>query len=98
MFNAAYSVGQTTKGNPACTQNSPNRTTRGQLLLHKGEQTRSGQKALDYVRIRHGIGDGSDIGRIKRQQAFMANRIKKMKDDVLTPTSFRPSLMPPPNR
>ncbi|MFF7890063.1 LCP family protein [Streptomyces sp. NPDC007896] len=134
MFNAAYSVGQTTKGNPACTQNtveqltglrvdhtvvvdfkgfarlteavggvtvcvpqdvyqkdlSPNRTTRGQLLFHKGEQTLSGQKALDYVRIRHGIGDGSDIGRIKRQQAFVASLIKKMKGDGLTPTKLLP--------
>ena len=31
----------------------------------------SGPKALDYVRMRHGIGDGSDIGRIQRQQAFI---------------------------
>ncbi|MFE2374436.1 LCP family protein [Streptomyces sp. NPDC059398] len=134
MFNAAYSVGQTAKGNPACTQNTvekltglridhtvvvdfegfskltgvvggvqvclpqniyqrdldPNRTTRGKLLFAKGEQSVSGQKALDYVRIRHGIGDGSDIGRIKRQQAFVSSLIKKVKDDGFTPTKLLP--------
>ncbi|WP_369393814.1 LCP family protein [Streptomyces sp. CG1] len=134
MFNAAYSIGQTTRGNPACTQNtveqltglrvdhtvvvdfkgfarmteavggvpvcvpqdiyqkdlSPGRATRGRLLLHKGEQTLSGKQALDYVRIRHGIGDGSDIGRIKRQQAFVASLIRKVKSVGLTPAGLLP--------
>ncbi|MER7974590.1 LCP family protein [Streptomyces sp. NPDC096080] len=134
MFNAAYSVGQTAKGNPACTQNTveeltglrvdhtvvvdfkgfarltevvggvkvclpqdiyqkdlnPNRSTRGELLFPQGEQSVSGEKALDYVRIRHGIGDGSDIGRIKRQQAFVASLLKKVKSDGLTPTKLLP--------
>lgn len=34
-----------------------------------------GKKALAYVRVRHGIGDGSDIGRTRRQQAFIASMI-----------------------
>ncbi|MEV7438085.1 LCP family protein [Streptomyces griseoviridis] len=134
IFNAAYSVGQTAKGNPACTQNTveeltgmrvdhtvvvdfkgfarltevvggvkvclpqdiyqkdlnPNRATRGKLLFEQGEQSVSGERALDYVRIRHGIGDGSDIGRIKRQQAFVASLLKKVKSDGLTPTKLLP--------
>ncbi|GAA3872612.1 hypothetical protein GCM10023084_26990 [Streptomyces lacrimifluminis] len=134
MFNKAYSVGETAKGNPACTQNTvesitgmrvdhtvvvdfkafaaltevvggvkvclpqnlyerdlnPKRTTRGKLLFDKGEQRVSGQKALDYVRIRHGIGDGSDIGRIKRQQAFVASLLKEVKSNGLTPTKLLP--------
>ncbi|MEV1026354.1 LCP family protein [Streptomyces sp. NPDC050264] len=69
---------------------NPNRATRGKLLFEKGEQTVSGQRALDYVRIRHGIGDGSDIGRIKRQQAFVSSLIKKIKDDGFTPTKLLP--------
>ncbi|MFE4329012.1 LCP family protein [Streptomyces sp. NPDC056831] len=69
---------------------NPNRTTQGRLLFSKGEQTVSGQKALDYVRIRHGIGDGSDIGRIKRQQAFVASLITRVKSDGLTPTKLLP--------
>ncbi|WP_369393817.1 LCP family protein [Streptomyces sp. CG1] len=68
----------------------PNRATPGNLLFKKGEQTVSGQQALDYVRIRHGLGDGSDIGRIKRQQAFLSSLIKKVKSDGITPTSLLP--------
>ncbi|MEW2115425.1 LCP family protein [Streptomyces sp. NPDC005474] len=134
MFNAAYSVGETATGNPACTQNtvesitglrvdhtvvvdfkgfaaltdvvggvdvclpqnvyerdlSPKRPTRGKLLFDKGKQKVSGQKALDYVRIRHGLGDGSDIGRIKRQQAFVASLLKEIKSNGLSPTKLLP--------
>ncbi len=32
-----------------------------------------GQQALDYVRVRYGVGDGSDISRTRRQQAFIAS-------------------------
>ncbi|MFG3284146.1 LCP family protein [Streptomyces sp. NPDC048111] len=63
---------------------------KGSLVFAKGEQKVSGQKALDYVRIRHGIGDGSDIGRIQRQQAFLSSLIKKVKGNGLDPTTLLP--------
>lgn len=69
---------------------SPNLPTRGPLVFAKGPQTVSGQRALDYVRIRHGIGDGSDIGRIKRQQAFIGSLIKKVKSRGMNPTTLLP--------
>ncbi|MGA5701968.1 LCP family protein [Peterkaempfera bronchialis] len=69
---------------------NPNRGSRGGLIFAKGPQTVSGRKALDYVRIRHGIGDGSDIGRIQRQQAFVSSLIKKVKDEGLSPTTLLP--------
>ncbi|MFJ9680423.1 LCP family protein [Streptomyces sp. NPDC101194] len=47
-------------------------------------------RALDYVRPRHGIGDGSDMGRIKRQQAFVASFIKKVKSRGLNPGTLLP--------
>ncbi|NEB76032.1 LCP family protein [Streptomyces sp. SID14478] len=68
----------------------PNRTSPGRLVFKKGEQTVAGQQALDYVRIRHGIGDGSDIGRIKRQQAFVSSLLTKIKDDGFTPARLLP--------
>jgi LCP family protein required for cell wall assembly len=37
----------------------------------------TGKQALAYVRERHAVGDGSDIGRIKRQQAFIASMSNK---------------------
>ncbi|NED86259.1 LytR family transcriptional regulator, partial [Streptomyces sp. SID11233] len=64
--------------------------TRGDLVFHEGLQKVSGQRALDYVRLRHGVGDGSDIGRIKRQQAFVSALLKKVKEKGLTPTKLLP--------
>ncbi|MER5780849.1 LCP family protein [Streptomyces mobaraensis] len=68
----------------------PNRGGRGDLLFKKGRQTVSGRKALDYVRVRHGLGDGSDIGRIRRQQAFVAALIKKVRSKGLDPATLLP--------
>lgn len=47
------------------------------IHLAKGTYEVTGAQALDYVRVRHGLGDGSDIGRMKRQQAFIASMINK---------------------
>lgn len=38
----------------------------------------NGDLALEYVRVRHGIGDGTDIGRMKRQQNFISAVINKV--------------------
>lgn len=46
--------------------------------FHKGDQTLDGQQALDYVRLRHGLGDGGDLDRITRQQAFLASMTGKI--------------------
>ncbi|MGR7001680.1 LCP family protein [Yinghuangia aomiensis] len=77
---------------------NPNKGSRGQLVFPKGKQTVSGQKALDYVRLRHGIGDGSDIGRIKRQQAFVSSLVKKIKGRASTRPPCCRSPKPRPSR
>ncbi|MER6333271.1 LCP family protein [Streptomyces sp. NPDC001034] len=41
------------------------------LRLQAGTHTLDGQQALGLVRTRHGVGDGSDLGRIQLQQAFV---------------------------
>ncbi|WP_441251032.1 LCP family protein [Kitasatospora sp. McL0602] len=69
---------------------NPNLGHKGQQIFAKGEQTVSGQQALDYVRLRHGVGDGSDIGRMKRQQAFMSALIKDVKSKGMSPTTLLP--------
>jgi len=48
-----------------------------QIHLRAGSYDISGNEALTYVRARYGIGDGTDIGRIKRQQAFLAAMANK---------------------
>ncbi|WP_405012193.1 LCP family protein [Kitasatospora sp. NBC_01539] len=69
---------------------NPNLGKKGKQLYPKGEQKVEGKAALDYVRLRHGIGDGSDVGRMKRQQAFMASLIKSVKSKGMDPTTLLP--------
>ncbi|MCU7823548.1 LCP family protein [Kitasatospora sp. DSM 101779] len=69
---------------------NPNLGKKGKQIYPKGEQKVEGKAALDYVRLRHGIGDGSDVGRMKRQQAFMASLIKSVKTKGMDPTTLLP--------
>ncbi|WP_258572894.1 LCP family protein [Actinomadura parmotrematis] len=48
------------------------------LHLSKGRHVIKGETALAYVRNRHGLGDGSDTQRIKRQQQFMGALANKV--------------------
>jgi len=47
------------------------------LKLPAGNDHLDGEDALGYVRARYSLGDGSDLGRIKRQQAFLSAVIRK---------------------
>jgi LCP family protein required for cell wall assembly len=48
------------------------------LHLAAGEQTLVGPMALSFLRSRHGVGDGSDLGRISNQQVFMSALMRKI--------------------
>ncbi|MEU8134534.1 LCP family protein [Streptodolium elevatio] len=53
----------------------------GKISLAAGKRTVGGKEALDFVRLRHDEaigGNGSDLGRIKRQQAFIASLAKQI--------------------
>ncbi|WP_372728086.1 LCP family protein [Nocardioides sp.] len=43
------------------------------IYLEAGTRKLEGQEALNYVRERYAVSGGSDIGRMKRQQAFIAS-------------------------
>ncbi|MER6783404.1 LCP family protein [Streptomyces sp. NPDC000658] len=58
------------------------------LDLEAGCQTVKGEKALGYVRTRYSVGDGSDIGRIGRQQEFMDALAKKAKSKLGSPDAM----------
>jgi LCP family protein required for cell wall assembly len=49
------------------------------LNLTAGTHTLQGVEALQFLRIRHGIGDGSDLGRISNQQQFMSSLVRKLR-------------------
>lgn len=47
------------------------------LHLPAGTTIVDGETALGFVRVRKSVGDGSDIDRIKRQQAFLSSAIRQ---------------------
>jgi LCP family protein required for cell wall assembly len=49
--------------------------------LDAGEQTLSGWDALQFLRSRHGVGDGSDTTRISNQQLFLSALMRKIKSE-----------------
>lgn len=63
-------------GVPICTT-TPLRDTESGLRLNPGTSVLKGEQALAYVRARYGIGDGSDLGRIQRQQRFLGAMVRK---------------------
>ncbi|MFF8844542.1 LCP family protein [Streptomyces sp. NPDC015127] len=50
------------------------------LSLPPGTHTLDGEQSLGLVRTRKSLGDGSDLGRIQLQQAFMKAFIEQVKD------------------
>ena len=50
------------------------------LNLQAGTHTLNGEQALGLVRTRHGVGDGSDLGRIQLQQAFIKALMNQVKN------------------
>jgi len=48
------------------------------LNLPAGQQTLEGAQALAFLRSRHGVGDGSDLGRISDQQLFLSSLMRKI--------------------
>lgn len=63
------------------------------LRLHVGTNSLNGAQALAYVRARETLGDGSDLGRIRRQQVFLGAVLRQamhgsMLSDPVRLTSF----------
>ncbi len=55
---------------------APLRDDESGLRLPAGTSVLKGEQALAYVRARYGIGDGSDLGRIQRQQRFLGAMVR----------------------
>ncbi|MFF8724941.1 LCP family protein [Streptomyces sp. NPDC015171] len=55
------------------------RDPQSHLDLKAGKHNLDGEQALGLVRTRHGVGDGSDLGRIQLQQAFIKALIDQVK-------------------
>jgi LCP family protein required for cell wall assembly len=58
------------------------------LHLSKGHHLLNGTQALGYVRARYTLGNGSDLERITRQQAFMSSLVERVKSKLLNPLAI----------
>jgi LCP family protein required for cell wall assembly len=58
------------------------------LQLTAGQHMLNPKQALAYVRARYTLGDGSDLERIGRQQAFMSSLIQRVKSKLLNPLAI----------
>jgi LCP family protein required for cell wall assembly len=58
------------------------------LHLSAGHHLLTPVQALAYVRARYTLGDGSDLERIGRQQAFMSSLVGRVKSQLLNPLAI----------
>jgi LCP family protein required for cell wall assembly len=58
------------------------------LHLAAGTHLLTPAQALGYVRARYTLGNGSDLERIGRQQAFMSSLVSRVKSELLDPISI----------
>src|ERR1039457_5239020 len=58
------------------------------LYLKPGHHLLHGFVALAYVRARYTLGNGSDLERIGRQQAFMSSLVERVKSKLLNPVAI----------
>lgn len=83
-FNGVIQMSNAVGGVEVCVA-SPIRDPQSKLYLDPGTTVIQGEDALAFLRTRKGVGDGSDLGRIGMQQAFLSSLIRTVKsNDTLT--------------
>ncbi len=83
-FNGVISMSSAVGGVEVCATEAIKDPYTG-LDIPAGASTLEGWQALAFLRSRHGVGDGSDLGRISSQQVFLSSLVRKIKsDDTLT--------------
>ncbi|CAK7283450.1 LCP family protein [Streptomyces misionensis] len=77
-FSGVVKMSDAVGGVPVCVSDDVY-DTYSHLKLSKGTHTLKGVAALEFVRSRHGFGDGSDLGRTISQHIFLSAMIRKFK-------------------
>ncbi|MHB1171514.1 MAG: LCP family protein [Lacisediminihabitans sp.] len=83
-FQGVVEMSNAIGGVPVCV-NAPINDPYSGLSLPAGTSYVKGDQALAFLRSRHGVGDGSDLGRINSQQVFLSSMVRTIRSsDVLT--------------
>jgi LCP family protein required for cell wall assembly len=77
-FSAVVTMSHAVGGVPVCVSDDVY-DTYSHLKLRRGNHVLQGKSALQFVRSRHGFGDGSDIGRTYAQHLFLGSMIRTVK-------------------
>ncbi|MFI7587083.1 LCP family protein [Spongisporangium articulatum] len=87
-FAGVITMSDAVGGAEVCVDNSVYDPDSG-LKLSKGTHTLVGRAALEFLRTRHGFGDGSDLGRTSTQHLYISALIRKLKSAgvLLNPVS-----------
>jgi LCP family protein required for cell wall assembly len=80
-FDGVIAMSTAIGGVPVCVDGPIVDAYSGLNLPAAGEYTLSGAEALAFLRTRHGVGDGSDLGRISSQQVFLSSLVRTVKSD-----------------
>ena len=84
-FQGVIQMSNAVGGVPVCVNGPMIDDYSGIRLPKAGSYTLAGADALAFLRSRHGIGDGSDLGRISSQQVFLSSLVRTVKsNDTLT--------------
>lgn len=78
QFNGVAAMSEAVGGVPVCIA-EPIVDEKTDLNLSAGEHELSGLEALQFLRTRYGVGDGSDLGRISNQQVFLSSLVRTLK-------------------
>ncbi len=79
-FDGVAAMADAVGGVPVCLL-SPISDRWSGLDLPAGTHELSGVQALQFLRTRHGVGDGSDLTRISSQQVYLSSLIRKLKSE-----------------
>jgi LCP family protein required for cell wall assembly len=80
-FQGVIDMSTAVGGVPVCVNGPLRDKYSGIDLPAAGTYTLSGFQALAFLRSRHGVGDGSDLGRISSQQVFLSSLVRTVKSD-----------------
>lgn len=84
QFSGVIAMSNAVGGVPVCISSRIEDEYTG-TFLDPGEHTLMGVDALQFLRTRHGVGDGSDLTRISNQQVFLSSLMRTVKSaDTLT--------------
>ena len=80
-FQGVIDMSTAVGGVPVCINGPLRDKYSGIDLPAAGTYTLSGFQALAFLRSRHGVGDGSDLGRISSQQVFLSSLVRTVKSN-----------------